>query len=421
MWGNVRLTESPAQPQSKRAADLAAAAGIVVLSIAISPVGIRFATGRLDLSPRVIVLSLTFDIFLLILAGAVLTRGRARRRFFHILMWSFLIAVVAGIEAGAVAIRLADRIAPLEDASILAHKNRWPAHLMSESRLVKQDGLTLYRPWQGDGIVINELGLRTALPKPKESGEWRIAVTGGSAAWGWRLLDADTIAMQLQRMLHGKGHLNMTVYNFGIEAVTVASELALLKRFRDLYDIDEVVFYTGANDATYRYMAEAVAKDGFGGLLQGASAFELIKTAHRLAAKLGDPSPMILTKFDTEVLPQLARSNSLRDGLVEADQYCRTTMMHCNFMLQPTLLRRKVPRGPEIEIARALEQVYPRYDGVIATMYRSALWTGLSVHDLSDLFDQSAEPFFVDVVHSNEAGNRLAAERIAAIIASVVH
>ena len=72
-----------------------------------------------------------------------------------------------------------------------------------------------------------------------------------------------------------------------------------------------------------------------------------------------DPSRTILTKFDTEVLPQLASSNSLRDGLVEADQYCRTTMLHCNFMLQPTLLERKVPRGPEIEIARALDRSIP--------------------------------------------------------------
>ncbi|MCZ7392809.1 MAG: hypothetical protein O8C56_05695, partial [Candidatus Methanoperedens sp.] len=44
----------------------------------------------------------------------------------------------------------------------------------------------------------NALGLRAPPPTPKAAGEWRIAVTGGSAVWGWRVLDADTIPVRLQ-------------------------------------------------------------------------------------------------------------------------------------------------------------------------------------------------------------------------------
>jgi lysophospholipase L1-like esterase len=48
-------------------------------------------------------------------------------------------------------------------------------------------------------------------------------------------------------------------------------------------------------------------------------------------------------------------------------------------------------------------------------MYRTAERAGLPVHNSSDVFDQSAEPYFIDVTHLNEAGNRRLAARIAEI------
>src|SRR5262245_47991913 len=51
------------------------------------------------------------------------------------------------------------------------------------------------------------------------------------------------------------------------------------------------------------------------------------------------------------------------------------------------------------------------YDELFTTMYRTAMSAGLPVHDSSDVFDQSAEPYFIDVAHLNEAGNRRLAAR----------
>lgn len=405
-------------PPFKRAASFAIAAAIVVLAVAISPIGIRLATGRLDLSPRVTILSLAFVVFLLILAGAVVASGRARRGFLHLLAWTIPLVLLAAIEGGAVALRLADRIAPLEDMSVLADKRDWPPHFMSLGRKEMKEGLLLYRPWRGEGISINALGLRTALPSPKEPGEWRIAVTGGSAAWGWRMRDADTIPVRLQQALHRQGHTNVTVYNFAIDSMAIAEELAVLKRFRELYAIDHAVFYTGANDATDSYLGGAAPRDRLAGPLGGANAFELIKVAGRLNAMLLGPSASLVAKLDNEVLPGLARHNSLRAGVVVADAYCRAAGIGCDFILQPMLPTRREPRGPEISVARTLEAVYPRYAEVIKTMYRAAVDTGLPVHDRSGLFDDSTQPYFFDAVHVNEAGNRLAAERIAATIAA---
>ena len=48
-------------------------------------------------------------------------------------------------------------------------------------------------------------------------------------------------------------------------------------------------------------------------------------------------------------------------------------------------------------------------------MNGTALSAGLPVYDSSDVFDQSAEPYFIDVTHLNEAGNRRLAARLAEI------
>jgi hypothetical protein len=249
--------ERPIEPSSRRTADFAIAGLIVALAVTISPIGIRFMTGRLDLSPRITVLSLTFCAFLLVLAAAVPSRGRLKVIMFYLLMLSFPLVLLAAVETAAIAFHLADRFAPLEDMSTLVNRSGWPAQLMSAGRKVEKDGLQLYRPWQGHGIIINELGLRTAPPTPKRRGEWRIAITGGSVAFGWRVHDADTIPVQVQEQIHERGLSNVTVYNFGIDSAVVADELALLKRFRTVYDIDQVMFLTGTNDVTLNYMGVA--------------------------------------------------------------------------------------------------------------------------------------------------------------------
>src|SRR5262245_29145288 len=408
--------EQPIEPSSRRIADFATAGLIIALAVALSPIGIRLMTGRLDLSPRITVLSLTFSAFLLVLAAGVLSRRRMRVVVFYVLALSSPLVLLAAIETAAIAFHLADRFAPLEDMSTLVNRSGWPAHLMSAGRKVDQDGLQLYRPWRGHDIIINELGLRTALPTPKRSGEWRIAITGGSVAFGWRMRDADTIPVQVQERLHERGLSNVTVYNFGIDSAVIADELKLLKRFRRVYDIDQVIFLTGTNDVTLNYMGVATPPDGFAGLIVGVNAFELLKFIGRLRAS--HPSSDLLQKLDNELLPSLARRNSLLDGLIAADEYCGVSGLRCGFVLQPVLLTRRTPIGPEMRLARTLREVYPRYDALFTTMYRTAESASLPVHNSSDVFDQSTEPDFIDVTHLNEAGNRRLAERIVEIAMS---
>jgi hypothetical protein len=340
---------------------------------------------------------------------------------FHILAWGSPLLLLALLETGAIALNLAQRLSPIEDLSLLTNPSHWPPHMMSAGRKVESDGLQIYRPWQGEGISINELGLRTPPPSPKAPGEWRIAVSGASAAFGWRLRDADTIPVQLQQILRARGHANISVYNFAIDSVTIAHELKILQRFRERYGIDQVIFYTGANDATSAYLRTAAPlQDDLGGLMSGANAFELVKVAARLRARLLGPPSDLLAEFDNRILPALARDNALRDGLTAAGDFCHAMAIRCDVVLQPILLARNKPRGPEIALVRSLEELYPRYREVFATMYRSALGTGLPIHDRSDMFAASAEPYLFDVAHVNEAGNRYAAEQIADIVARAI-
>ena len=127
-----------------------------MLAVMASPIGVRFVTGRLDLSPRITVLSLTFSAFLLVLAAAVPSRRRMRVIIFYLLMFSFPLVLLSVIETAAIAFHLADRFAPLQDMSTLVNRSGWPPDLMSAGRKVEQDGLQLYRPRQGPEIVINE-------------------------------------------------------------------------------------------------------------------------------------------------------------------------------------------------------------------------------------------------------------------------
>lgn len=408
--------------RSSRLIEYIVAAGLTAVAFIISPIGIKLATDRTDLTFRVNVLSITFVLFLVAIVAAVLARGRLRRACFHAIAWMFPFAVLAGIEAVALAVHLADRVAPLEDTSLLARKSAWPGHLMSDASHYRgPDGLLLYYEWKGDGIAFNKLGLRTAMPAPKAKDEWRIAISGGSAVWGWRVVDADTIPAQLQDILRREGHNNVTVYNFGIGGATFKMELALLRHFRETYAIDQVLFYTGGNDALADYIGATSQRSG---PWQGnASTFELIKVALRLQAMSSDPSPQVLQWLDNDVLPAALKHNSLRQGIAEADDYCRTAKLRCDFVLQPMMFERKTNIGAEARMVQSLARIYPRIDVLTTRLFHDAFAAGPAgrMYDFAHIFDQSGQPYFLDFVHLNEAGNRIAAEQITRIIAPELH
>jgi hypothetical protein len=393
------------------------AAAIALVALAISPLGSILLNGPDSLRFRGVTIALALDAFLLLVVGGILVSGRAQKLFFLAIAWTFPVAVLAALEAAAGSFHLAHIIAPFDDVTLLDEQGFWPPQLQSADRFGPVvDGVRLYRPWQGHGIVINELGLRTAPPTPKATGEWRVAITGGSTAWGWRVRDVNTIAAGVQRQL-SRAHPNVTVYNYAIEGATMAGELATLKRFREIYAIDQVLFYTGANDTHSTYKRETAAEEEFRRLAEPSS-FELVKAVRRLMAMLKGPAAKTLAKLDQDVLPRTAQNNSLRDGIIAADTYCQAVKLRCDFALEPYLPTRKMPVGPEARLARTFELVFPRLGAMTLKMYREAIIAGPEkrVHDLSGLLDAFEKPVFFDLEHMNEAGHRFVAQAIAPIV-----
>ena len=405
---------------SNRAVEYYVAAAIVTWAIAISPVAIRLMTGRAELNFRPLLLSVIFDLFLLLVAGALLGRGRLRRFFFHLIAWTFPFVVLAGLETIAGAVHLSDHVSLFQDLSTIKRGSNWgpgARHLAPE-----KDGFAVYRPWSGNGVTINEFGLRTPPPTPRSPGEHRIAVVGSSETWGSRLADADTIPALLQAALRRNGHNEISVYNFGIEDANLARELALLKHFKDIYRIDQVVFLIGGGDVFAEYLDIEGQSLGFTQARKRIASFELYKAIQRIEATWFETSAR-LVRFDTRYRARsIDKRNRLVDGIVAANNYCKAAALRCDFVLQPLIGMRRSLIGSEVQLAQTYGRLYPRFDVLAAEMYRDALNLGLTgqIHDLTIVFDNSSEQYYFDGGHVNEAGNMAIVDALLPIAMAVL-
>src|ERR1051326_9533091 len=182
--------------------DYLVAAVLSAVVLAYSPLGLLLTKGYAGLNLRAVVMTLALDVFLLAWIGAILTQGRWRRFFFHLLVWTLPLVLFDALEVLARSVRLAEQILPIADDSVLRGEGRTLDYFRGDARTAPADpGWRLYRPRNADGIVINELGLRTAVPRGKTAGEWRVAISGGSTVWGWRVLDSDTVPENVQRQI----------------------------------------------------------------------------------------------------------------------------------------------------------------------------------------------------------------------------
>jgi len=389
---------------------------VIGLVLAINPLSIRLLTHGIEPGVRPLVLSVVFDLFLLLVAGALFTRNKARRVFFHLLAWTLPFVLVAGLEVIAGAIHVPEHVAMFQDLSVIRRGSNWgpgKSHLAPE-----KDGFLLYRPWSGNGVTINDLGLRTSAPTPKAPGERRIALVGSSETFGTRLADDDTIAAQLQAALRRAGHNEISVYNFGIEDSNLPRGLALLRHFRDIYQIDQAVFIAGGGDVFGEYLQ-----------IEGGPAHDdsfvansrLYKAIELIMATWFEPSPARLARFDARYRAQSADTkNRLVDGIKAASDYCRVASLRCDFILQPLLASRRQPVGTEIQLAQTYRRLYPRFGALAVQSYRAALDLGLDgqVHDLTTVFDDSSEQYYIDGGHVNEAGNAIIVAAILPIVTS---
>ena len=410
---NAALRQDGRAASSSRTIEYCVAAALIALAVAVSPIAIRLLTGRPELTFRPLLLSAVFDLFLLLSAAAVLARGRLRRGFFYLIAWVAPFVLLAGLETIASAIHLSDRISLMQDLSTVKRGSNWGPGVIHFAP--EKDGYVVYRPWSGDGVTINEVGLRTPPPSPKRPGERRIALSGGSNVWGFRLADADTIPALLQTAIRQRGREDISIYNFGIEDANMTRELALLRHFKDIYGIDQVIFFTGGADVIGEYFASK--GEPAGGPPPRISYFELYKTVDRIRTTWFGPSPAQLAQID-QTVERVAQRNRLTQGIMAAREFCRTAALRCDFVLMPLLPTRASPIGTETKLARTYRGLYPRLDVLTRQMYRSAMNFGLAgqIHDLSSVFDSYPEQVYLDVGHNNEAGHKVIVDALLPIV-----
>jgi hypothetical protein len=234
-------------------------------------------------------------------------------------------------------------------------------------------------------------------------------VTGGSTVWGAYIRDAETIPVQLAGALHERGYGNVTVYNFGIEGAEIDAEIGVLKRFRDAYALDQVLFYTGGNDAIFAYYGGQPWRNA-----AGFASLELVKAATRVVARLHPDGPAL----DPATRSRMRKSNALSDLMTAAAAYCGSQKLVCDFALQPGLLTRAHPIGSEVALKVGIEATFPGLAEVWDDLYTGALNVGPAgrVHDQRDALDDVGLPAFADMIHVNEIGNRAITRRLLPIV-----
>jgi hypothetical protein len=187
--------------------------------------------------------------------------------------------------------------------------------------------------------------------------------------------------------------------------------LALLQHFKDIYGIDQVLFFTGGADVIGEYFA--IKGQPLGASPDRIASFELYKTINLIRTTWFVSSPDRLARIE-QSLSGVAKTNRLTEGMIAANDYCRAAALRCDFVLMPLLATRQSPVGTEIKLAQTYGRMYPGLDILTRQIYRSALDLRLAgrVQDLSAVFDRSAQQVFLDLGHNNEAGHAAIADAL---------
>ena len=297
-------------------------------------------------------------------------------------------------------------------------------------------------PYAGTYVNVNLNGRRVTTDNSDLPDAMRIWVLGGSTAWGIGVPDAHTLPSYLARKLDRAG-IAAHVVNFGQPGFVSTQDLFTLIRALQTQPLpDLVIFYEGANEGiglldapeqiNPHYLTKRIA-----GLYEGrpenrSPAMELLqRTAlYRLATGIGNrlfarPSKTVVPAHltDHEKISELAA-----DGIQAylTNQMISTAMAHeagfkVVFFWQPMLGVGKKPLDQYEQ--SILEELlgYPREKFLIEfaleqTRQLEALHkdlttpAGLRFIDITNVFEETIIPVYLDWVHIGPRGNEILAE-----------
>jgi len=302
------------------------------------------------------------------------------------------------------------------------------------------------RPYRGEYVTLDERGLR---PTPGEHAAGpealRILCFGGSTMMGMGARDDATIPAVLARLLAERG-VPAAVTNLGQLGHNSTQEtIALAQLLKEGAAADIVIFYDGINEmmcaeqtgaadgvfyqASRRAEFNLLHPDRRRDLVAAALIAVLPRTLRRLRALTGlelrGPLPLGSVDLASIDTAQLARqvvatyaANVRLVRLLAASYRFRPL-----FFWQPVLTTKRLKSADEqffeTEFTGDVAARRRLYGAIIEERQRHPdLVVAGDAIDLSRLFDECAEPLYIDLYHLSEAGNAAVAEAMLPVVAA---
>ena len=319
--------------------------------------------------------------------------------------------------------------------AILWDVNRMERRYLAYLGFLSKPGLNL------PTLRTNQLGFRDEPLAPRQPGEVRVLLLGGSASWGLGASSNDaTVRGALERLLNERGGARYRVMSGAFLGYTSRQEMTVLTEFLDAFDPDIVVSLTGHNDVyTMMYDSGSILERPEARMLAEAVTNQLrpmdtLTALRKVGGTLGIWRLVVYARELANLAPgqtwdvsyDASKSHGLAARVAEfhrisADYSARHGKRHV-IVLQPDLYSTRkaltkeeaATKGRFTSSARGIEVAYPRNRDDLASSL-SAL-PNATFLDLRDRFDQVAEPVFIDDCHLVDRGYRLIAEAIAEVI-----
>lgn len=291
---------------------------------------------------------------------------------------------------------------------------------------------------QPGAAELNSLGYRGPAPTARKvDGEFRIAMLGGSTM----VNGAPTIAELLESKLRAAGKKHVKVYNFGVVSSVSAMETTKILTEVSDYQPDLIIMYNGGNDIIQPYfwdprpgypfnfvmiesnplgrpLAEypVLTLTALGSALLRKAFYNHFVEAFTLLSDLRTRVGYQTEKWVTEI------ANCYADNLRKAKTVSNAFGAEFCAFFQPLVFYKSTLA--EQEIGLVSDKDFQRY----CTRQRELLrhnqaWlsaAGVTVHDLSDVFDNNHTAVFTDYIHVTQEGNEVVAEAMVAPVLQLV-
>lgn len=262
---------------------------------------------------------------------------------------------------------------------------------------------------QGAHIHTNRFGYRDDdFPEtPKTSKEFRVALLGDSVGWGWGVEVEKSFAFLLEKRLSEKfPDKTIHIMNFSVTGYSTLQEARTLEAVAMKFDPDLVLLVYSLNDPDHIGFGSLnnhyLAREKIHLWYEAKSLFMLIKnTIH------SDESSLVSNYQDSFFFNHATQYDNVENGF---DSIAKTANHHH----VPVL----VAIAPVFKFE--MNQPYP-WKAIHKKVSDSAQSLGFSVVDMMDFFEgYGHEQVGIDVMHPNEVGHDMIAERLSPIISSYV-